>query len=115
MVESMDENIGRVLKTLKTHLEKDTLVIFFSDNGGLCTGSGPNMPTSGLPLRAGKAWLYEGGIRVPLIIKFPGKLNLTPKSRNQLWGLTSTLPFSICWKSQINMLTAKAETIAHRE
>jgi len=75
MVESMDENIGRVLQTLKSEdLEKDTLVIFFSDNGGLCTGSGPNMPTSGLPLRAGKAWLYEGGIRVPLIIKFPGKI-----------------------------------------
>ena len=75
MVESMDENIGRVLKTLKAlELEKDTLVIFFSDNGGLCTGSGPNMPTSGLPLRAGKAWLYEGGIRVPLIMKFPGRI-----------------------------------------
>jgi arylsulfatase A-like enzyme len=75
MVESMDENIGRVLQTLQAqNLEKDTLVIFFSDNGGLCTGSSPNMPTSGLPLRAGKAWLYEGGIRVPLIIKFPGQI-----------------------------------------
>ena len=75
MVESMDENIGRVLKVLKSQdLEQDTLVIFFSDNGGLCTGSSPNMPTSCLPLRGGKAWLYEGGIRVPLIIKFPGKI-----------------------------------------
>ena len=75
MVESMDENIGRILKTLKSQdLEKDTLVIFFSDNGGLSTGSGFNMPTSSQPLRAGKAWLYEGGIRVPLIIKFPGHI-----------------------------------------
>jgi arylsulfatase A-like enzyme len=75
MVESMDENIGRILKTLKSQdLEKDTLVIFFSDNGGLSTGSGLNMPTSSQPLRAGKAWLYEGGIRVPLIIKFPGHI-----------------------------------------
>ena len=75
MVESMDENIGRVMSTLKTlDLENDTLLIFTSDNGGLCTGSSPNMPTSCLPLRAGKAWLYEGGIRVPLLIKFPGRI-----------------------------------------
>ena len=87
MVESMDENIGRVLKTLKTlDLEKDTLVIFFSDNGGLCTGSGPNMPTSGLPLRAGKAWLYEGGIRVPLIIKFPGRIKPDTKIKEPVLG-----------------------------
>jgi arylsulfatase A-like enzyme len=67
-------------------LEKDTLVIFFSDNGGLCTGSGPNMPTSGLPLRAGKAWLYEGGIRVPLIIKFPGKIKAGTKISEPVVG-----------------------------
>ena len=74
MVESMDENIGRLLKSLKKQkLENDTLIIFFSDNGGLSTGSGPNMPTSCSPLKAGKGWLYEGGIRVPLIIKMPGK------------------------------------------
>jgi arylsulfatase A-like enzyme len=75
MVESMDENIGRLLKSLrKQNLENDTLIIFFSDNGGLSTGSGPNAPTSCSPLRAGKGWLYEGGIRVPLIIKMPGKI-----------------------------------------
>ena len=75
MVESMDENIGRVMSTLKTlDLENDTLLIFTSDNGGLCNRSSPNMPTPCLPLRAGKAWLYEGGIRVPLLIKFPGRI-----------------------------------------
>ena len=74
MVESMDENIGRLLEHLKKQdLENETLIIFCSDNGGLSTGSGPNMPTSCSPLQAGKAWLYEGGIRVPLIIKMPGK------------------------------------------
>jgi arylsulfatase A-like enzyme len=74
MVESMDENIGRILNTLTAlDLEKDTLVLFMSDNGGLSTGTGPNSPTSCFPLRAGKAWVYEGGIRVPLIIKLPGK------------------------------------------
>ena len=75
MVESMDENVGRILDTLKRlELEEDTIVIFFSDNGGLSTGAHPNMPTSCFPLRAGKAWVYEGGIRVPLIIRLPGKV-----------------------------------------
>lgn len=73
MVESMDENIGRILDSLKQlNLEKETIIIFISDNGGLSTGSGPMSPTSNFPLRAGKAWVYEGGIRVPLIINFPG-------------------------------------------
>ena len=75
MVESMDENIGRILERLKRlNLEQDTLVIFCSDNGGLSTGAHPMSPTSSFPLRAGKAWIYEGGIRVPLIVKLPGKV-----------------------------------------
>ena len=73
MVESMDENIGRILGTLeRLDLDKETLVVFFSDNGGLSTGRGPHMPTSCVPLRAGKAWVYEGGIRVPMIVRLPG-------------------------------------------
>ena len=52
MVESMDENIGRLLDSLKKQgLENETLIIFFSDNGGLSTGSGPNSPTSSFPLK----------------------------------------------------------------
>lgn len=75
MVESMDENIGRVLDALRRlELEKETLVVFFSDNGGLSTGAGPRSPTSCFPLRAGKAWVYEGGIRVPMIVRLPGKV-----------------------------------------
>ena len=75
MVESMDENIGRILDALKRlNLENDTMVVFFSDNGGLSTNAGPMAPTSCFPLRAGKAWVYEGGIRVPLIIRLPGKV-----------------------------------------
>ena len=82
MVESMDENIGRILETLKRlKLEQDTIVVFLSDNGGLSTGPGPNMPTSNLPLRTGKAWLYEGGIRSPLIIKLPGKVKAGLRSK----------------------------------
>ncbi|MGB2559552.1 MAG: sulfatase [Akkermansiaceae bacterium] len=72
MVESMDENIGRILKTLeKKGIAQNTIVVFLSDNGGLSTGSGPNSPTSSLPLRGGKAWIYEGGIRSPLIVSYP--------------------------------------------
>jgi len=72
MVEHMDENVGRILKTLADNgLDDNTIIIFTSDNGGLSTGS-PNGATSTLPLRAGKAWVYEGGVRVPSIIKWPG-------------------------------------------
>jgi len=72
MVESMDDNIGRVLDALeRLGLEENTIVIFLSDNGGLSTGSGTASPTSSFPLRAGKGWVYEGGIRTPLIVKYP--------------------------------------------
>ena len=75
MVESMDENIGRILAQVKRlDLENDTMIVFLSDNGGLSTGTGKKSPTSSGPLRAGKAWIYEGGIRVPMIVKLPGRV-----------------------------------------
>lgn len=71
MVASMDQAVGRVLAAVKTKGQEDnTIVIFFSDNGGLSTSEG--MPTANTPLKAGKGWLYEGGIREPAIIKWPG-------------------------------------------
>ncbi len=71
MVEAMDQAVGKVLdKVTALGLERNTVVIFMSDNGGLSTSEGH--PTSNLPLRAGKGWLYEGGIREPMIIKWPG-------------------------------------------
>jgi len=71
MVEAMDQAVGKVLDKLEElGLDKNTAVFFMSDNGGVSTG-GPTC-TSNLPLKAGKGWLYEGGIREPMIIKAPG-------------------------------------------
>jgi len=75
MVHAMDENVGRLLAKLdELKLSEKTVVMFTSDNGGLTT-LGRNKaggPTSVRPLRAGKGWCYEGGIRVPWIIRAPG-------------------------------------------
>ncbi len=74
MVHAMDENVGRLLDALeKLNIADDTVVVFMSDNGGLCTlGRRAGGPTSNLPLRSGKGWCYEGGIREPFIIRAPG-------------------------------------------
>ena len=67
MIESVDENFGKVLAKLdELQLTSQTVVIFTSDNGGLVQN------TVNSPLRAGKGSAYEGGVRVPLMIRWPG-------------------------------------------
>ena len=72
MMKALDNSVGRILDTIEAmDLDDDTIILFSSDNGGLSTLARYG-PTSDMPLRAGKGWCYEGGIRVPLIIKAPG-------------------------------------------
>jgi arylsulfatase A len=69
MVESVDQSVGRIVETLdRFGLTDRTVVILFSDNGGLLRPSA----TSNAPLRSGKGFPYEGGVRVPLIVRWPG-------------------------------------------
>lgn len=77
LVETMDTNVGRVLDAIEAlHLTENTLIVFVSDNGGLTVKDGKGTPaTTNYPLRAGKGHLYEGGVRIPLIIQWKGHIN----------------------------------------
>ncbi|WP_452224022.1 sulfatase [Lacinutrix chionoecetis] len=78
MVENVDENVGRLLQTLKDmNIDKNTIIVFSSDHGGLSNDGNKgerHLATTNIPLKAGKGWLYEGGIRVPLFIKWTDEL-----------------------------------------
>ena len=94
MVESMDESLGRLMDGLrKMGLYERTIIVFTSDNGGMSGANFGNptrkvqeknidkaFSTSNLPLRGAKGWMYEGGIRVPLIIKAPSAAGIRTRS-----------------------------------
>lgn len=89
MIESMDENIGRILQVLKeSGLDENTIIVFTSDNGGMATSNQTgNIPTSNYPLRGGKGHLYEGGIKVPAFIRWQGHI---PSGRECVVPVTGT-------------------------
>jgi arylsulfatase A-like enzyme len=83
MVKALDDNVGRLIDYLKeAGIYDNTMIVFVSDNGGLATAEGSS--TSNLPLAKGKGWMYEGGIRVPFIVKKP----------NSKKGIVSPTPVS---------------------
>ena len=91
MLESLDQSVARVVQSLKElNLYNNTIIVFASDNGGLVGEAGAHTPpTSNAPLRSGKAFLYEGGVRVPLIIRWPGVTSSGSVSKQ----LTSSVDF----------------------
>jgi arylsulfatase A-like enzyme len=116
MIENLDANVGRVLRALEQlGLADDTVVIFTSDNGG--AGS----VTNNAPLRAGKGYLYEGGIRIPLFIKWSGRVRVgsishTPVTSEDLYptvleiaGDRTKPPDKIDGKSLVPLLTDKGK------
>ncbi len=89
MVGSVDDSVGKVLDKLEAlGLSENTIIVFTSDHGGL-SSRGPNnreLATSNLPYRQGKGWLYDGGIRVPFVVKWPAKIKSGTVSNTQVTG-----------------------------
>ena len=84
MIESVDDSVGAIRKLLKElGIADNTLILFFSDNGGLADRgktSRRRLATSNYPLKTGKGWLYEGGIREPMFVCWPGKIKAGTKT-----------------------------------
>lgn len=85
MVESIDDSTKQILETLRElHLDDRTMIIFTSDNGGLDNGG---RPTENAPLRSGKGYAYEGGIRVPFLVRWPGQIKPGTRSNTPVCSI----------------------------
>lgn len=99
MVENIDYNVGRLINYLKENgLDKNTVVLFVSDNGGLDVQEVPAFakhtpPTTNAPLRGGKGYIYEGGIRAPWIVWAPSVIT---KNKQQHTLVTTDDVFNTC-------------------
>ena len=127
MIEHVDKSVGRMMSTLEElGLAEKTVFIFFSDNGGvdnrfdnipLLGGESQNVypeghplqyiATSNVPLRAGKGTLYEGGIRVPLIVRWPGKI--APASKSE--AIVSCIDFYPTFSELANAGNSKKQVL----
>lgn len=127
MIEHVDDSVGNLMQTIdKMGLTEKTLFIFYSDNGGvdnrfdnnpLVTGKGKAaypkghpltfVATTNAPLRAGKGTLYEGGIRVPLIVRWPGKVPANSTSE----ALVSSVDFYPTFLELINGKAPEKQTL----
>lgn len=89
MIDSVDQGVGRLLDCLESRgIADNTIVILTSDHGGLSArGNNRGLATSNRPLRAGKGHLYEGGIRIPLILRWPGVTNAGSEPGTQTHGV----------------------------
>jgi arylsulfatase A-like enzyme len=90
LVENTDENIGKLIETLKANgLYENTMIVLTSDHGGLSTRGKNNriVPTSNLPYRAGKGWIYEGGIKVPLFVHYPKQIKAKVDTESIILGI----------------------------
>jgi arylsulfatase A-like enzyme len=107
MVESVDDATGKILATLdELDLANDTLVIFTSDNGGVdaaANGHPQSFYTHNGPLRMGKCWPYEGGIRVPAIVRWPGVIAPNTVEATLICGI-DLLP-TICTATNVTLPT----------
>ncbi|MQP25660.1 sulfatase-like hydrolase/transferase [Flavobacterium sp. LMO8] len=90
LVENTDENIGRLIQALKENgLYENTIIVLTSDHGGLSTKGKNNriIPTSNAPFRAGKGWMYEGGIKVPLLVHYPKEIKAKVDTESVVLGM----------------------------
>lgn len=88
MVEHMDDAVGRVMDKLQeAGLDDNTIVVFTGDNGGLCGNYSKRKVTSNYPLCSGKGDIYEGGVREPFIVKWPGKIKAESSNETPIMSI----------------------------